>query len=195
MKNNINKIEEEIRQYKLYKIQTTESKIREYEDIYSLIKENIVVKFTKNAFSNIFRLLLTIISIGLIALSFTLIFSEFAISIIQKNGKVLTQTDREFMIEFFPYLGYFMLGLGLLFGIVSALLRKNNRKRSVIYELTKLTDEVIYYMHENVKEEKKKYEYFVDSIAEIEASKENTTQQKNMENLADSAKNKEDSNE
>ena len=61
-------------------------------------------------------------------------------------------------------------------------------------ELTKLTDEVIYYMHENVKEEKKKYEYFVDSIAEIEASKENTTQQKNIVNLEDSAKNKEDSN-
>ena len=94
MENNVKKIEEEIRQYKLYKIQTTEHKIREYEDIYSLIKENIFVKFTKNSFSNIFRLLFTIISIGLILLSFTLIFPEIAISFIERNGEVLTQTDR-----------------------------------------------------------------------------------------------------
>jgi hypothetical protein len=179
MENNIKKIEEEIRQYKLYKIQTTESKIRGYEDIYSSIKENIVIKFTKNSFSSIIKLLLTIISIGLILLSFTLIFSEIAISLIEKNGEVLTQGDRNDMVSFFPYLGYFILGLGFLFGIVSTLLKKNNRKRTVIYKLSKLIDEVIYYMNENVKEEKKKYEYFVDSIAEIETkNKENTTQQK-----------------
>jgi hypothetical protein len=179
MENNIKKVEDEIRQYKLYKIQTTESKIREYEDIYSLIKENIIVKFTKNSFSNIFRLLLTIISIGLILLSFTLIFPEIAISLIGKTGEIMTQSDRNDMVETFPYYGYFILGLGFLFGIISVLLKKNNRKRTVIYELSKLTDEVIYYMNENVKEEKKKYEYFVDSIAEIETkNKENTTQQK-----------------
>lgn len=176
--NSIMKIEEEIKQYKLYKIQTTESKIREYEDVYSLIKENIVIKFTKNSFSNIFRLLLTIISIGLILLSLTLIFPEIAISFIEKTGEILTQADRNDMIELFPYLGYFVLGLGFLFGIISSLLKKNNRKRTVIYELSKLIDEVIYYMNENVKEEKKKYEYFVDSVAEIEIKNKNTTQQK-----------------
>jgi hypothetical protein len=176
---NIKKIEEKIRQYKLYKIQTTESKIREYEDIYSLIKENIIIKFTKNSFSNIFRLLLSIISIGLILLSFALIFPEIAISLIEKTGETMTQNDRDDMVEIFPYLGYFILGLGVLFRIITALLKKNNRKRTVIYELSKLIDEVIYYMNENVKEEKKKYEYFVDSIAEIETkNKENTTQQK-----------------
>ena len=162
----------------MYKIQTTENKIREYENIYSLIKENIIVKFTKNSFSNIFRLLLFIITIGLILLSFTLIFPEIAISLIEKTGKTMTQSNRNYMVEIFPYFGYFILGLGILFRIISVLLKKNNRKRTIIYELSKLIDEVIYYMNDNVKEEKKKYEYFVDNIAEIETkNKENTTQQ------------------
>ena len=121
--------------------------------------------------------MLTLISIGLIALSFILIFPEIAVSLIEKNGDVLTHAQREIFVKFFPFLGYFFLGLGLLFAIVSALLKKNNRKRSVIYELNKLIDEVIHYMDENVKEEKKKYEYFVDTISEIESSKEKHTQQ------------------
>ena len=179
MEDNIKKVEEEIRQYKLFKIQTTENKIRDYEVLYAIIKENIVIKFTKNSFSNIIRLALILISIGLIILSIILIFPEFAISIMENNGKVLSQAGRNKMIEIFPYLGYFILGLGLLLSSISYLLKKNNHKRSIIYKLSNLLDEIIKYMKENVKEEKKKYEYFVDSIAEIEAISNNNSNSDN----------------
>ncbi len=135
--------------------------------IYSLIKENIVIKFTKNTFSNILRVVLNIVSFVLIIVSFALIFPDVAISIIEKNGEVLSYSTRSTLIEIFPYIGYFILGLVVLFISISVLLKKNNRKRTIIYELTKLIDEVILYMKRNVEEEKKKYEYFVDSVAEI----------------------------
>jgi len=179
MENNVKKIEEEIRQYKLYKIQTTESKIKEYEELYATIKENIVIKFTKNSFSSIIRLILILISIGLFILAFTLIFPEFAISIIEKGGEVLSIDDKKSMVEIFPYLGYFILGLGIILGFIAFLLKKNNYKRTVIYKLSKLLDEIIKYMNKNVIEEKKKYEYFVDSIAEIEVNKKKSNDDKN----------------
>jgi len=55
--NNTKKIEEEIRQYKLFRIQTVKAKIREYENIFNKIKENIVIKFTKNATSSLIIIL------------------------------------------------------------------------------------------------------------------------------------------
>lgn len=112
-------------------------------------------------------------------LSFTLILPEHAINFIEGIGKVLSQIQNEKLTEILPYFGFFILGLALLFVFISYLLKKNNQKRSVIYKLSNLLDEVIEYMDNNVKEEKKRYEYFVDSIAEMEvAKKDNATQQK-----------------
>jgi hypothetical protein len=42
-------IEEEIRQFKLYKLQIVEAKMREYGILFQEIKEHAAIKLTKNA--------------------------------------------------------------------------------------------------------------------------------------------------
>jgi len=77
-----------------------------------------------------------------------------------------------------PYLGYILISLSLLFYFISLLLKKNIYKKNIIYNLSKLIKEAINYMSENVEKEIKKYEYFVDSIADIKNRQKNnnTTQ-------------------
>lgn len=48
------KINEELRQYKLFKIQETESKLRRFKTVYENIKEHFVIKFSKNVSSKCF---------------------------------------------------------------------------------------------------------------------------------------------
>ena len=63
---------------------------------------------------------------------------------------------------------YLAFGLSILFGFIGYLLKLNNRKRSNIYSLSKLLEEVMDYMETSSTDEKRKYEYFVDSLAEKE---------------------------
>lgn len=180
--NNKKKIEEEIRQYKLFKIQTVEAKIREYENTFNKIKENIVVKFTKNASSNLIRILILLITIVLLLFGIFFLFPEQIIKIMEENGEFFSEQEKNDTMLILPYLGYILISISVIFGIISSLLKKNIRKRNTIYNLSKLIKEVIDYMDENVKDDKKKYEYFVDSVAEIESKRmnnnNNTTQQK-----------------
>lgn len=168
---NENRIEEEIRQFKLYKIQHVEAKIREYNDTYNVIKENIVIRFTKNASSSILRLVLVLITLSLVLLGMMFLFPEVIIEILRGNGETFSDQDRMDLMVIGPYIGWFFMLIAFLFGIVAWLLKKNIKKRNTIYKLANLVEEVIEYMDENVKEDKKKYEYFVDSIAEIENKK------------------------
>lgn len=175
---NTKKIEEEVRQYKLYKIQTVNAKIREYENTFNTIKENIVIKFTKNASLNILRIILLLATIALFLIGILFLFPEQIIKIMEQNGEYFSVQEKSDFILTTPYLGYILISISILFSFISLLLKKNIRKRNTIYNLSKLIKEVIDYMDANVKEDKKKYEYFVDSAADIENRKNNnnTTQ-------------------
>ena len=175
--NDTKKIEEEIRQYKLYKIQAVEAKIREYENTFNIIKENIVLKFTKNASANILRIILLFITIILLLVGILFLFPEQIIKIIEGNGEFISAQEKNDFISETPYIGYVLITLSLFFSLISLLLKKNIRKRNTIYNLSELLNEVIDYMDENVKEDKKKYEYFVDSNADMEnrRNQNNTT--------------------
>lgn len=167
-------MEEEIRQHKLYKIQITEAKIREYEHTFNTIKENNVIKFTKNASSSVLRIIFFVVAVGLFIIGIFFLFPEQMIKILEKNEAYFSVQEKRDFILTAPYLGYIFISISILFGFISSLLKKNIRKRNSIYDLSKLIKEVIDYMHENVKEDKKKYEYYVDSIADIETRKRNT---------------------
>lgn len=170
---NIKKIQEEIRQYKLYKIQTIESTIREYENTFNFIKENIVIKFTKNASSNILRIIFFLVTLVLFLIGVSFLFPGYLIQLMNESEGNFIETEKNEFSLIAPYFGYVLISISILFGFISSLLKKNIRKRNTIYNLSQLVKEVIDYMDENVKEDKKKYEYFVDSSAEIEHRRKN----------------------
>jgi len=168
MENNIKRIEEEIRQYKLYKIQIDENRIREYSEVFDVINESVVMKFSKNASSNILRVVLFIITVVLLLFGIGLLFPEQILNVLEKSGEVLSESDKSEFINELRFFGYTLILLSTFFGVMSILLKKNIRKRNTIFELSKLLKEVIEYMNENVSEDKRKYEYFVDGLADIE---------------------------
>ena len=162
------KINEELRQFKLFKIQETESKLRRFKEVYKEIKEHIVIKFSKNATSNIFRIITTIICLLLIIIGFICFFPDQIIEQMEAEGNYFSNSDKNNMIDELNFFKYFALSLSLLFGLISYLLKLNNRKRNSIYSLSKLLEEVMGYMESSSYDEKRKYEYFVDSLAEKE---------------------------
>ena len=173
--NNTKKIEEEIRQYKLYKIQIVEVKIREYKNTFNKIKENIIIKFTKNVSSNILRIIFLLVTISLLVIGLFFIFPEQIIKMMEENGGFSSEQEKKEFILTTPYIGYILITISMFFSFISILLKKNIRKRNTIYNLSKLINEVIDYMDDNVKEDKKKYEYFVDSAADIENRRNSNT--------------------
>ena len=164
-------INEELRQFKLFKIQETESKLRRFQNTYSEIKEHLMVKISKNVTSNLFRVIF--ILLGVIALIITLIcfFPEYLIEIFKSNGEYITMQQEREMIEECEIDKYIFLLFTFLLFFSSYLLKLNIKKRSSIYSLSKLLEEVMDYMENSAFEDKRKYEYFVDSIAEKEKKK------------------------
>lgn len=69
------------------------------------------------------------------------------------------------------YIGYICIVTSTLFILIIILLKKNAKKRNTIHKLSELVSEVIEYIETDTKEEKIKYEYFVDSMAETEYRK------------------------
>lgn len=179
--NRAQQIEQEIRKYKLSKIEKTENRIAEYSEVYDLIKENSLVKITKNSTSHVLRFILFLIATILLVLGIFCLFPEQIIDLIEDGGEKLSSSEKKEFNLIYPIFGYILIGLSLILGFVSVLLKKNITKRNVIFELSNLVDEVISYMSENVEEEKKKYEYFVDSIVDI-GTKVAEKNQNNSEN-------------
>ncbi|WP_272149757.1 hypothetical protein [Tenacibaculum aiptasiae] len=164
------KIDEELRQYKLFKIQETESKLRRFKKVYLEIKEHLLIKLTKNASSNLIGYAVYIISFLLLIVGIIFFFPNDVLNFLESTGEPLSSIEKKEFTEFFNFLKYFFITASLLFGFISYLLKLNNEKRSNIYNLYKLLEEVMDYMENSAKEDKKKYEYFVDSIAEKEAA-------------------------
>lgn len=162
------KIDEELRQYKLFKIQETESKLRRFKKVYQEIKEHLLIKFTKNASSNLIGYAVYIISFLLLIVGIIFFFPNDVLNFMESTGEPLSSIEKKEFTELFDFLKYFFIATALLFGFIGYLLKLNNKKRSNIYNLSKLLEEVMDYMENSAKEDKKKYEYFVDSIAEKE---------------------------
>ena len=156
-------VEEKIKKYKLLKIETTESKIKQYEDTLSYINDSDVIKFTKNASLNVLRIVFRLITIVCILVGFYFFFPDLVIS--------WTLDGRNEAQEIIPYIGFMFIVLAIFFIFISSLLKKNIHKRKTIYELSKLIEEVIGYMGENLEEDKIKYQYFVESMADVEIQK------------------------
>ncbi len=162
------KVDEALRQYKLFKIQETESKLRRFKKVYYEIKEHSLIKFTKNASSNLISYFIFIISLSLLILGIMFFFPNDVLNFMESTGESLSLTEKKEFTEFFNFLKYFFICTSLLFGFMGYLLKLNNKKRNNIYNLSKLLEEVMGYMENSAREDKKKYEYFVDSIAEKE---------------------------
>ncbi|MCT4639206.1 MAG: hypothetical protein N4A72_15990 [Bacteroidales bacterium] len=169
--NNTEKLDEDIRQHKLYKIQVNEQKIREYKNVFNTIKESTIVKNSKNISSYIVRFIFRLITILLIIIGISFLFPENVIGFIESNGKVISETDKSDLKDVIPYIGYICIVTSTLFILIIILLKKNAKKRNTIHKLSKLVSEVIEYIETDTKEEKIKYEYFVDSMAETEYRK------------------------
>lgn len=168
---NTKQIEEEIRQYKLYKIQTTEQKIKEYEAEYNRIKQHLVIWYTKTISSSVLIWLFNLIGIVLFLIGVSFLFPEQLLTFTEVNEEQISETERNELMLTFPYMGYFIISLSVIFWMISFFIRRNSDKRKTIYKLEMLLTEIIGDMQRNNTEEKKKYEYFVDSVAEIEMKK------------------------
>lgn len=152
-------IDEELRQYKLFKIQETVSKLKRFEKKYIEIKERLVIKVSKNISSNIIRFLLIIISILFFITGIILLFPE----------KIIESKEINFTLDgkvIILYCAISLIVFSILFIIISYLLRLNNKKRNSIYSLAELLEEVMVYMRKSRDEDKVKYEQFVDLMAE-----------------------------
>ncbi|MDB0616091.1 hypothetical protein PL372_11160 [Tenacibaculum dicentrarchi] len=144
-------IDEELRQYKLFKIQETISKLKRFEKKHNQIKQRLVIKVSKNVTSNIIRLLLIIISILFLTTGIILLFREKII----ENQNINFNLEGKIVILSFAIS---LILLSILFITTSYLLRLNNRKRNNIYSLAELLEEVMIYMKKSRDEDKIKYE-------------------------------------
>lgn len=169
-----NRFNEEIRQLKLFKIQETEAKLRHYTEAYNSIKENVIIKFTKNSTSHLLRIVIGCCAILLLFVALIGFFPEQFNSLISSLSDV--QMDQE-VKQSFADLKFFFLGSAILFWFVGYLLKINIQKRNSIYSLSKLLEEVMDNMEASVNDDKRKYEYFVDNLAEQEQIRRRATKQ------------------
>lgn len=63
-------------------------------------------------------------------------------------------------------LGFIFLVLIVLLILTRYLLKVTNKKRNSLYQVSKLLKDVMAYMESSYTDEKKKYEYFIDSLFE-----------------------------
>jgi hypothetical protein len=166
-----NKINEEVRQHRLFKIQTAESKIREYKKVHEKIKEKLIIKTSKNLSISLIRILLVIITILITTISLLYFFPEKLIEFITLTGKSLTKSESDGIYLNAKFFSFALLILSLISLYISFILKKNIDNRNNIFKLNNLIKEVIEYMETISKEEKEKYEYFIEFIQEIENAK------------------------
>lgn len=171
------RINEEIRQYKLYKIQITESKVQEYKKVYDLIRENIIIKIAKNSTSFIIRVGITILVILLFVGAVGSFFPKQFLYFLGNNSEIQIYHENFSLDSSLPYIGALFLGLSILMMELSKLIKVNNAKRNTVYEMSKLLDDIILYMENTSVEEKQKYEAFMDTMSEHEIRRQREEKQ------------------
>ena len=162
-----NSIEQEIRQYKMDRIVKAEKQLENYRKVYHEIKENIVVTLTKYSGSVIMNVVLFILLIVLFLLAILFLFPSEIITLLEAEGESFTKEEKAYFISNLRYLRYLLFGIGFLLILLRVVIKSNNNKRLVISNLSDLMTEVIENMDENLKEDKKKYEYFIEGLGTI----------------------------
>ncbi len=167
------RINEELRQYKLFRIQEVESKLRRFKITYVEIKEHVAVRLSKNITSNIVRVILSLLAILFLSIGIMCFFPEKLIVLLKPGGLYLSVTEQKETILMSDFCKYLFISISFLLFFTSYLLRANIQKRNNVYSLSVLLKEVMDYMESSANGDKRKYEYFVDSLAEQEKIKRN----------------------
>lgn len=164
----IKRINEEIRQHRLYRIQITEAKIKKFSKAHEEIKEHLVIKFTKNATLNLIRLFLWVLFSLFAALSILFFFPDKLIEFIGETDIFLGSGGKEAYYFIAQILAYGFMFFAFVAFYVNVLMKKNIRNRNKLYRMNELLVEMIKYMKEVSTDEKRKYEFYVDNLQEIE---------------------------
>jgi hypothetical protein len=137
----------EIINEKLARIQGTESKIHDYKNVYSAIEEGYLSKLTKNSFFGFLKVILYLLALLCLIIAFVTIGIDEELL-----NEPVSRTE-----AFWTFIIY-----AIFLFIVGKIVKSNIAKRNVIFELSKLMEDVIGYMESSLQEDKKRYEHFVD---------------------------------
>lgn len=161
-----NRVDEEIRQYKLFKIQEAEVKLKRYKKKYEDIKEHVVIKFSKNLTSNILKIVIILLSVFFFSLSVLCFFPNAFMGLSEIIVDSITSFEKYKFMKYANIFKYVFIVISLFLYFISYLLKVNNRKRNSIYSLAILLEEVMDFVENTRDDDKRKYEQFVELIAE-----------------------------
>jgi hypothetical protein len=161
-------INEEIRLNKLERIHFAERKIEEYKELYTKITENLALKLVKNSTSFLLRVVLSLAILLFVVISIMYFFPNWLIEIMESEGDSFTYLERQEFILEAKYIRYIFLGIAFSIWMVSKLIKANNKKRNKIFQLSDLLLDMTEYMESSLADEKKKYEFFVDNVVEMD---------------------------
>lgn len=160
-----NKIKEEIRNYKLYKIQITDQKIREFENTFKKIEEKSIFRSIKDFSLNSFRIILLLLSILTVSFSLIFFFPELIVTIIEKSTKSsLTQDSKTILLLNHNVFSYIFFSTSMVLFILTYTVNKNIKNRNYTFKLHQLTSDIISHLKDISKDEKTKYEAYVENI-------------------------------
>lgn len=160
-----NKIKEEIRNYKLYKIQITDQKIREFENTFKKIEEKSIFRSIKDFSLNSFRIILLLLSILTVSFSLIFFFPELIVTIIEKSTKSsLTQDSKTILLLNHNVFSYIFFSTSMVLFILTYTVNKNIKNRNYTFKLHQLTSDIINHLKDISKDEKTKYEAYVENI-------------------------------
>lgn len=167
---------EELKNYKLFRIQETEAKLKRFRRAYLETREHEIVKLSKNITSDIIRIPLLLLALACLIFGVFLFLLDLFIDIMPLSLTLFFDLDEKVFLVLLKVTSYFLIILSMLFGFICYLLNSINKKRNSLYNLSKLFEEVMSYMEKSSFDEKRKYEYFVDSMGEKERMKKDTGQ-------------------
>lgn len=157
-------INEELRQYKLARIQEGEIRNERFQAAYDQIRESVIIKVSKNASSNIFRIASGLISFFTFLIGISFIFPQS----LNEFFNLSVWPEYEGMLNEAKGVAYFFFIVSSVFFLIGYLLKVNNRERTQLYSVSILLEEVMEYLKTSTEEEKRKYEFFLDHFAELE---------------------------
>ncbi|MGD9707823.1 MAG: hypothetical protein AB7V07_09205 [Candidatus Delongbacteria bacterium] len=139
-------VAQEIRKEKQKRIEETEKKLNDYRTAYNSINEGTVTKFTKNSMIGLFKVIIYFLAIIFLFASVVVLFDDSIMNEPTTQGEA-----------FFSNLIF-----AILFIAIGKALKSNIEKRNVISKLSKLMEDVIAHMDGSLKNEKERYEHFID---------------------------------
>ncbi len=154
----------EIRHDKLKKIEETEQRLLEYKFVQSEIEENTTSRFFKNSTVFVLRTIIWVLFAICLMNAFFGFFPEVYIDFMESGGDLLSNLEKQEARNNVMLKGVFALIIALILLLANVLLKRNKQKSQTVAELSKLVADVVNYMESSLKEEKKRYEHFVDEM-------------------------------